>query len=130
MRPRTEPTKKITKRSLEVGRVIYPEKIERPATRGDCRGGPRPCLFVGCRYHLFLDVNPETGSIKYNFPDLDPDELLSCCALDVADGGPHTLEEVGDLMNIVRERVRQIEDGFSGPRFKAAWEAVVGSHWQ
>ena len=33
------------------------------------------------------------------------------CALDVAARGPHTLEEVGAIMLITRERVRQIEAG-------------------
>lgn len=31
------------------------------------------------------------------------------CALDVADEGSHMLEEVGDIMHISRERVRQLE---------------------
>ncbi len=32
------------------------------------------------------------------------------CALDVADAGEHTLEEVGELYGITRERIRQIID--------------------
>lgn len=31
------------------------------------------------------------------------------CALDVAESGEMTLEEVGALMNLTRERIRQIE---------------------
>lgn len=82
---------------------------ERPRTRADCEDGPRPCPWVGCRHHLYLDVNPETGSIKFVFPDLEPDELEQSCALDVADDGDHTLERVGELLNVTRERVRQVE---------------------
>src|SRR5690242_4638453 len=41
----------------------------KPKTRAECVNGPRPCLFVSCKYNLYLDVNPETGSIKLNFPD-------------------------------------------------------------
>jgi len=82
---------------------------ERPRTRGDCRGDERPCPFVACKHHLYLDVNPETGSIKLNFPDLEPWELPETCALDVADRGGVTLEEVGEIMNLTRERIRQVE---------------------
>lgn len=31
------------------------------------------------------------------------------CALDVADAGGSTLEEVGGILNLTRERIRQIE---------------------
>jgi DNA-directed RNA polymerase sigma subunit (sigma70/sigma32) len=36
-------------------------------------------------------------------------ELEETCALDVADRGGITLEEVGRLLNLTRERVRQLE---------------------
>jgi hypothetical protein len=64
---------------------------------------------VACKYHLYLDVNPETGSIKINFPDLEPWEMGETCALDVADRNGITLEEVGEIMNLTRERIRQVE---------------------
>tara|TARA_B100000674_G_C37040340_1_gene558234 strand:+ start:71 stop:325 length:255 start_codon:yes stop_codon:yes gene_type:complete len=54
-------------------------------------------------------VNPETGSIKLNFPDLEVWELEDTCALDVADRGGITLEEVGEILNLTRERIRQVE---------------------
>jgi len=69
----------------------------------------RPCPYVACKYHLYLDVSPRTGAIKFNFPDLEPEQLTETCALDVADRGGHTCEQVGDLLNITRERIRQIE---------------------
>jgi len=81
----------------------------RPKTRADCINGPRPCLFVSCKHNLYLDVNPETGSIKLNFPDKEIQELQYTCALDVAEKGGITLEEVGEIMNLTRERIRQVE---------------------
>lgn len=81
----------------------------RPKTRADCMNGPRPCLFVSCKHNLYLDVNPETGSIKLNFPDKEIWELEYTCALDVAEKGGITLEEVGEIMNLTRERIRQVE---------------------
>jgi hypothetical protein len=90
-----------------------PERIEtgelRPLFRSECEAGHRPCPFVGCKHHLFLDVSPHTGSIKLNFPDLEVDGMRESCSLDVADRGQTTLEEVGVLLNLTRERVRQIE---------------------
>jgi len=81
----------------------------RPRSRADCAEGARPCMFVSCKHHLYLDVNPETGSVKLNFPDKEIWELSETCALDVADKGGITLEEVGTIMNLTRERIRQVE---------------------
>jgi hypothetical protein len=81
----------------------------RPRTRGECVNGVRPCPWAGCKHHLLIDVDPETGSLKLNFPDREIDELIDTCVLDVADRGTITLEQTGELMNITRERTRQIE---------------------
>lgn len=66
-----------------------------PEVRGDCLPGGinevRPCRWITCRYHL---SHSEKAS----------------CALDVADEGGLTLEEVGELMGVTRERIRQIEE--------------------
>ncbi|MGE0547591.1 MAG: sigma factor-like helix-turn-helix DNA-binding protein [Kofleriaceae bacterium] len=85
------------------------ELEQRPRTRGECRFGERPCPWVSCAHHLYLDINPYSGSIMINFPMLDPLELAETCSLDVADRGGITLEEVGLLMNLTRERIRQVE---------------------
>ena len=84
-------------------------EIERPQRRVECADGPRPCPHVSCRHHLYLDVNPATGTIKLNFPDLEVWELGDSCALDVADAGGTAIEAVSELMNVTRERIRQIE---------------------
>lgn len=104
--------KRVSLSTLREGRVFLdlvgaPDPSERPRTRAECADGHRPCPFVGCKWHLYLDVL-STGSIKFNFPDLEPDELEESCALDVADRGSTTFDEVGAIMNITRERVRQI----------------------
>lgn len=91
----------------------------RPRTRADCEGGARPCPYLSCRHHLYLDINQRTGSIKFNFPGKDLDEIGATCALDVADRGGVTLEEVGQIMNVTRERVRQME-GRAIDRFRRA----------
>ena len=108
--PVTVPIRSMTKEKMSIETLLYPESVRgRPATRGECCGGARPCPFVGCLYHLYLDVNAETGSMKMNFPGVEPWEIKDSCALDVADRGGVTLEEVGDAMNLTRERIRQVE---------------------
>jgi hypothetical protein len=93
----------------EEAELIKTVETMRPKMRAECVDGPRPCLFVSCKHNLYLDVNPKTGSIKLNFPDKEIWELSETCALDVAERGGITLEEVGAIMNLTRERVRQLE---------------------
>jgi hypothetical protein len=73
---------------------------ERPKLRSDCeRGGvnaERPCPWAGCRHHLGVEVNQESGSLNV----LEGwDDGGATCAIDVAAQGEATLEE----------RIRQIE---------------------
>jgi hypothetical protein len=111
VRARTISVKRMTKRELELGRMLYPdvEDIAKPKERAECGNGERPCPFVSCKHHLYLDVSAKTGAIKLNFPDLEVWEMTETCALDVADRGGTTLEEVGAIMNLTRERIRQVE---------------------
>lgn len=112
----------------------------------------RPCPFVSCKHHLFVDVSERTGGMKMNFPQfnvwdlssLSVEELnamtddqladmreergrasiLPSCSLDVSDAGPITLEKVGDYFGVTRERARQLEDG--GMRKLKAWAVLRG----
>jgi hypothetical protein len=77
--------------------IVKPEGPP-PRTRGDCLPGgynaARPCRWITCKYWIY---------------PLDPEKQGARCVLDVADEGGVTLEEVGAMMGITRERVRQIE---------------------
>jgi hypothetical protein len=109
-RAKTIAMKRLTKEELRIGALLYPERTYwRPKSRGECANVSRPCPYVSCKYHLYIDVNPATGSIKINFPDLEVWELQHSCALDVAQTGGITLEEVGEILNLTRERIRQVE---------------------
>jgi hypothetical protein len=109
-RSKTIAPKRLTKEELRMGALLMPlEGVDRPTKRGECVEGARPCPWVSCKHHLFLDVNPETGSIKLNFPDMEVWEMKETCSLDVADRGGITLEEVGEILNLTRERIRQVE---------------------
>jgi hypothetical protein len=93
---------------LPLGAESIPE--ERPPTRGHCAEAVRPCPWVSCRFHLYLDVRAD-GVLRVNFPDREPDEMLASCAIDLAEDGPRTLEQVAGLMGMSKERARQIEEG-------------------
>ena len=128
--PRTISIKRLSKRALadEAARVAaalaadsyQPEP--RPRTYGECqeRGlgtAALPCAYVSCKYNLALDVSPTSGAIKINRLDaIDPENgtldvraLPETCALRVADRGGAHLIEIGDLLGLCRERIRQVE---------------------
>ena len=110
MRSKTIAMKRLTKEEMRLGALMYPPMDEpRPRTRAECKESQRPCPWVSCKHHLYLDVNPDTGSIKLNFPDLEVWDMKDTCSLDVADRNGITLEEVGEIMNLTRERIRQVE---------------------
>jgi len=49
-----------------------------------------------------------------NHPHLEgPEEMVHTCSLDVAEdnGNGMTLEQIGELLGLTAERVRQIEEG-------------------
>ena len=128
-RSKTIAMKRLTREELRLGALLNPPIDEpRPVTRGECENDIRPCPWVACKHHLYLDVNPETGSIKINFPDLEPWEMSETCALDVADRSGITLEEVGEIMNLTRERIRQVEvRGLLKLKMASALEAFDGA---
>lgn len=100
---------------------------ERPTTYGDClREGwgdhdvTGPCPWVGCAHHLAWAhvarggwsrkaAEPETLDRSVDrLEEFDIDTLSATCALRAAEA-EHTLSEIGDLLDVTRERVRQIE---------------------
>jgi hypothetical protein len=113
-RKKTLARKQLAKDASVEERRLGPEEepvdvdAERPKTRSDCFGGPRPCPYVSCRYHTYLDVT-EAGGLVISRPDVDVAELTASCSLDVADRGPVTLAEAGKVLNFTQERARQVE---------------------
>jgi hypothetical protein len=108
--------------------VVDGVAFERPRVRGDCLAGghnaARPCPWASCAYHLAVDVNEKTGHVAVHG---EPESMTETCALDVAGRtreapgfevhrgamtgieGAHTLTEIAALVNVTRERIRQIE---------------------
>lgn len=98
----------ITQDDLRIGALLWPGRVALPVVRGECKGGSRPCPLVRCRHHLGADIN-DAGNLVLRHADRELWEIENSCSLDVADDGPHTLQEVATLLGVTRERVRQIE---------------------
>src|SRR5579883_1688716 len=83
VRSKTIAPKRLTRDEKRLSELlVYPPDVDRPMTREQCASMPRPCPFVSCSHHLYLDVNPETGAIKLNFPHLEVWEMAETCSLD------------------------------------------------
>lgn len=78
----------------------------RPKTRAECQSSPRPCPYVSCKYHLAIEVNANGSITHYG----DIETMTQTCCLDVADKGDHTLDQIGTILGLTRERTRQIEE--------------------
>lgn len=95
--------------------AIYRERPDdRPRTRAQCPSSGKPCPWVLCRYHLWLDRKQYKGRDALNmvWPDRAPEALDETCALHAAErhsGEGMSLQEVSDLIDTSRERVRQLE---------------------
>jgi hypothetical protein len=85
--------------------VLAPDP-ERPRTRGDCKGGLRPCPWVSCEHHLASE-EAFAGEGEFDVDRLDT--MRATCTLDVADEGGVSLETVAAFFDLTRERIRQIE---------------------
>ncbi len=94
-----------------------------PRTRAECPL-ERPCPWVGCRSHLYLStaIDGPGGGHRTILdalrsprpPDIlpAPESLPESCALDIAERGEQTLEQIAEhLGGISRERVRQVQEG-------------------
>jgi hypothetical protein len=89
-----------------------------PETRGECRGGARPCPMVSCRHHLLLDVASD-GRLYRTMPfdERSPESILEAlvampetCALDVADRGGVSDIKAAEVLNLDRSWLIDIED--------------------
>ena len=88
------------------------ERFPRPRNARECRPGApgrwwgkAACPYISCRQHLGLTVT-EAGGVKL-LTGLD--DGRGSCALDLAGEGARTLEEVGEVLGVSRQRMEQTE---------------------
>ena len=82
-----------------------------PRRRSECLKRKRPCPWARCKHHFIWLV-------WHKLRDRSDDEITDCitkikhsCVLDIVDNYREmTLEQIGQLLNLTRERVRQIEE--------------------
>lgn len=113
--------------------ILEELESERPKIRADCKGGPRPCPWIMCRWHAIWSLNDSSKPIlmpgekpKHPLMKKTDEEILArmdrlrqTCIMDVIDMGGVTLEEIGDnVLLVTRERVRQIEGHWKNVKMK------------
>jgi hypothetical protein len=112
-----------------VSLTVLDHPDERPQTRGDCKGGERPCPWLSCKFHMLLDVNKH-ASIHINmdgrprlkladqhagheaFDEAALERLMTMpetCALDVADQGGVGVTRCGEMLAMDKQMVDFIE---------------------
>lgn len=90
-----------------------------PATRGDCRGGERPCRYVRCRYHLYIIESEDRpgrrqGGVAPEVtlrPGWLESPIAESCALDLAEQHEQSVEEIAVIMKVTPRRIQQILQG-------------------
>jgi hypothetical protein len=75
-------------------------------TGGACRKLPGPCPHTACRFNLTFERRDNRGAKP---AEIHLPVVRESCALEAAERGGMTLEEVASRFSITRERVRQIE---------------------
>lgn len=92
----------------------------KPTYRNSCLSFPRPCCFITCSFHMLWAFH--SHELKNLFTHSDDDivnhlfSLKATCVLDIADKGGVTLEEIAIVLDVSRERIRQIIDGSQSNR--------------
>jgi hypothetical protein len=88
----------------------YTDPSAPPATRAECAGIARPCN----RYSCIHNLTPETERAGKPHHGIHPHPVLvekaQSCELDVSDRGKQTPKQVGEMLGLTPERVRQLED--------------------
>jgi len=135
-----------TQRSV-VLRVIGRElelRNDVPASRDECRDGPRPCGRVHCRYNLIHTLSLDRAG-RPHYGRRAPTTLrlvwfdyafwfdhVPTCALDVRDANPLGLDRavVGRHLGVTAERIRQIEADALEKLAASHGELLSGEDWK
>lgn len=109
-----------------------------PETRGDCRGGERPCRYVHCAWHLWLVEGRDRPGRRFDGKSPPTtlraawleDPMPPSCALDVAEsvgerGRLLTVEQIAKAIGLRPSRLRFIM-ATAVSKLKAARDSNLG----
>jgi hypothetical protein len=88
-------------------------------SKGQCMQGSEPCPMMYCRYHIHSDAKPSQIALA--------PVPTATCSLRLASYGGMTLDAIGTILGLTRERVRQIENMATRKMKKKL--AVLGLQW-
>lgn len=121
----------VTLRKIPLG---PPEELQpRPRLRSECKDGPRPCPWLGCRHHLGNDEHD--GIVRVDVSRLS-NAALPTCSLDVAEGKIEGVPQILDVEQIagitglwhtnVEEALASAEEKLrNDPALAEAWMEIV-----
>jgi predicted nucleic acid-binding Zn ribbon protein len=105
---------RVLQASVEADRREWSKLVNVDWQPTDCprlNGDRGPCPFVSCRNHLFTDLNA-AGNVVIDPRVAEIESAPYTCAIDLYHSDREwTLDAVGDVFNVTRERIRQIEQG-------------------
>jgi hypothetical protein len=67
---------------------------QRPRSRDACASVPRPCPHSACKYHMFFENDPVSGSLRMRPPTILLDSSTCSCALDMAEMRIQSIDEM------------------------------------
>lgn len=108
------------------------ELIRPPKTRAGCQNDPGFCLALTCKFHFIHFFEPHLDPLKTLLKDKSNEKIADwlialpeSCVLDILDRcGNTTLETIGVVGFITRERVRQVE-AKSLTKLRRGWRAKI-----
>ena len=100
--------------------IVVDLSLKKPCVRADCASLPRPCPFISCKYNLFVEIGPK-GSLDFTWPRTQPHQMPQSCALDLADEGGLTVQELADEMRLGLDVVKKsVDAALRSVRYKVA----------
>ena len=90
-------------------------------TGGVCRKLPGQCQHTVCRFNLTAERRDNRGAKP---AEMHLPVVREACALEAAERGGMTLEEIATRLSVTRERVRQIEFG----ALTKLWQRLGGNN--
>lgn len=108
----------------QAGAKVFRLPVVRPKVRSECKNGPRPCPWLGCRYHLGLSVRRDGDVLlrkqwEQFLAGEGVEPVGPSCALDVAEtmavriaegGTPLSHDDLARTMAVRKSALQRAEE--------------------